>query len=77
MNPVPTPACIIPLPFGELTIHTQLQTPTFLATVATLAAPEIMSIVLSGNCLSPSFIEPIPLSSPCPIAGLEIQLDPP
>ena len=75
MKPLPALACLLPLPLGELTTHTQLQNPNFPAAAAALNAPEVMSIELSGNPFGPSFIESIPLSGIHPTAGLELQLD--
>ena len=76
LSSLPALACILPLPLGELTTHITLQPPGPFAAAAALSAPEVMSIKLSGNPFSPSFIESIPLSGPHPTAGLALQLDP-
>ena len=75
LSSLPTLACILPLPLGELTTHITLESPGPFAAAAALSAPEVMSIELSGNPFSPSFIESIPLSGLHPTAGLELQLD--
>jgi hypothetical protein len=75
IKPLPALACLLPLPFGELTTHTQLQNPNFPAAAAALNAPEVMSIELSGNPFGLSFIESIPLTGIHPTAGLELQQD--
>jgi hypothetical protein len=75
MKPIPALSCLLPLPFIELTTPTQLQNPNFLASVAALNAPEVLSIDLSGSSFGPSFIESIPLSGIHPTASFKCELN--
>ena len=79
-SPLPPLACISPLPLGELnpfSIAHIFDTPatTTIAAAASLAAPEVMSIELSGDPLGPCFDESIPIGGLHVLAGLHITYD--
>lgn len=66
--PLPSLATLLPLPFGDI-IDTS-DSPAF---AASLTAPEVMSIALSGNPFGPSFTETISIVGQHPTAGLETR----
>ena len=69
--PLPSLACITPLPISELLDTSSIS----LFSAAAVAAPEVMSIAFSDDPFGPSFLETIPITGSHPSAGIETRFD--
>ena len=79
LPPLPSLACLLPLPFGELTPSPDIAlafNPPLVHTAAALTAPEALSIEFSGDPFGPSFCETVSLSGSHVTAGFHLTYDP-